>query len=490
MKPSHRFKTLSLRAAAVGAIALLAGCANLAPDYQRPALPVPATLDSSTPAPVSSTAETQTPALSWNDFLQEQRLREVVALTLENNRDLRVAVLAISKARAQYGVSRADLFPTLAANGEASNSNAGLQSSNSNTQPGVRRQYTAELGITSYEIDFFSRVRNLNDAALQQFFSITENRRSVQLSLVAEVVNAWLTLDADGRRLQLANNTLANLSRAYELSKRSFELGATSGLALAQAQTTVDAARIDVGSFTSLVARDRNLLALLIGAPMPVQWLPDGVIAAPNSDGTVPVRQALTASLLLAVPDNLPSSRLQNRPDVQAAEFALRSSYASIGAARAAFFPSITLTAAAGSSSSSLSNLFASGSSSWLFLPQIRLPIFDAGRNRANLDIAQIDRDSLLAEYEKAVQTAFRETADALAERATLASRLSAQRSLVAATEQVLALSEARYRLGSDSFLPVLDARRALYAAEQTRISLVLTEQLNRITLYKVLGGG
>jgi outer membrane protein TolC len=175
---------------------------------------------------------------------------------------------------------------------------------------------------------------------------------------------------------------------------------------------------------------------------------------------------------------------------VQAAEFALRSSYASIGAARAAFFPSITLTAAAGSSSSSLSNLFASGSSSWLFLPQIRLPIFDAGRNRANLDIAQIDRDSLLAEYEKAVQTAFRETADALAERATLASRLSAQRSLVAATEQVLALSEARYRLGSDSFLPVLDARRALYAAEQTRISLVLTEQLNRITLYKVLGGG
>lgn len=489
MKPSHRFKTLSLRAAALSAIALVAGCANLAPDYQRPALPVPATLDSTNTTP--SIPEIQTPALSWNDFLQEQRLCEVVALTLENNRDLRVAVLAISKARAQYGISRADLFPTLTATGEGNSSNTGSQTSNnSNAQTGVRRQYTAELGITSYEIDFFSRVRNLNEAALQQFFSITENRRSVQLSLVAEVVNAWLTLDADGRRLQLANNTLVNLSRAYELSKRSFELGATSGLALAQAQTTVDAARVDVGSFTSLVARDRNLLALLIGATMPEKLLPDGAVAEPIRADSAPRQQTKTASLLLDVPDNLPSTRLQNRPDVQAAEFALRASYANIGAARAAFFPSITLTATAGSTSSSLSNLFASGSSSWSFLPQIRLPIFDAGRNRANLDIAQIDRDSLLAKYEKTVQTAFRETADALADRATLESRLTAQRSLVAATEQVLKLSEARYRLGSDSFLPVLDARRAVYAAEQTLVGLVLTEQLNRITLYKVLGGG
>ena len=458
--------------AAVAALATLAGCASLAPDYERPASPVPATLDDS--ARVSDgEAMLDLSTLSWNDFLQAPRLREVVALALQNNRDLQVAILSIEKARAQYGIARADLFPSVDASGVAS-----------------RSQYSAQLGFSSYEIDFFGRVRNLNDAALQAFFRTAENRRSVQLSLVAEVANAWLTLDADGRLLQLAQDTLRSRQASFDLTARSYALGASSGLTLAQAQTTVDAARVDVASFTSRVARDRNALALLVGAQLPDGLLPEGATPSRPEMLTAQRLNAAPAAALLAVPANLPSSVLLYRPDVQAAEYTLRGAYASIGAARAAFFPSISLTASAGTASSGLGGLFETGSSIWSFVPQIRLPIFDAGRNRANLQVAQLTRDTALAQYEKTLQTAFREVADALADRATLGDRLAAQQSLRDATQRALTLSEARYKLGADSFLPVLDAQRSLYSAQQTLITLALSEQVNRITLYKVLGGG
>ena len=491
-----------VRATAASALALLAlaGCTSLAPDYARPMLPVPATLNGTNgpDGPEGTALTPETGPMGWQEFLQEPRLRELVALALQNNRDLRVAVLAIEKARAQYGVEQSSRFPAVGAT-TAGNRTRTADDLNTSGRSPTSSQYSAQLGFSSYEIDFFGRVKNLNEAALQEFLRTTENRRSVQLSLVAEVANAWLTLDADGRRLQLAQDTLRSRQKSYELTERSHALGAASGLTLAQAQTTVDTARADVAAFTSQVARDRNALALLAGAPVPAALLPDGANpgataspaqAASASASVAPAPSLATpAATLLAVPGDLPSSVLLNRPDVRAAEYTLRGAYASIGAARAAFFPSITLTASAGTASNALSGLFDGGNGTWSFAPQIRLPIFDAGRNRANLQIAETARDTALAQYDKAVQTAFREVADALAERATLAERLQAQQSLQAATLKALQLSQARYRLGADSYLPVLDAQRALYSAQQTLIGLALAEQANRITLYKVLGG-
>ena len=491
-----------VRATAASALALLAlaGCTSLAPDYARPMLPVPATLNGTNGpnGPEGTALAPETGPMGWQEFLQEPRLRELVALALQNNRDLRVAVLAIEKARAQYGVEQSNRFPAVGATAAGNRTRTADDLNTSGRSP-TSSQYSAQLGFSSYEIDFFGRVKNLNEAALQEFLRTTENRRSVQLSLVAEVANAWLTLDADGRRLQLAQDTLRSRQKSYELTERSHALGAASGLTLAQAQTTVDTARADVAAFTSQVARDRNALALLAGAPVPAALLPDGANpgataspaqAASASASVAPAPSLATpAATLLAVPGDLPSSVLLNRPDVRAAEYTLRGAYASIGAARAAFFPSITLTASAGTASNALSGLFDGGNGTWSFAPQIRLPIFDAGRNRANLQIAETARDTALAQYDKAVQTAFREVADALAERATLAERLQAQQSLQAATLKALQLSEARYRLGPDSYLPVLDAQRALYSAQQTLIGLALAEQANRITLYKVLGG-
>ena len=490
-----------VRATAASALALLAlaGCTSLAPDYARPMLPVPATLNGTNgPNGSEGTAlAPETGPMGWQEFLQEPRLRELVALALQNNRDLRVAVLAIEKARAQYGVEQSNRFPAVGATAAGNRTRTADDLNTSGRSP-TSSQYSAQLGFSSYEIDFFGRVKNLNEAALQEFLRTTENRRSVQLSLVAEVANAWLTLDADGRRLQLAQDTLRSRQKSYELTERSHALGAASGLTLAQAQTTVDTARADVAAFTSQVARDRNALALLAGAPVPAALLPDlpDVSTLAPATAATPATPALTtpalatpAATLLAVPADLPSSVLLNRPDVRAAEYTLRGAYASIGAARAAFFPSITLTASAGTASNALSGLFDGGNGTWSFAPQIRLPIFDAGRNRANLQIAETARDTALAQYDKAVQTAFREVADALAERATLAERLQAQQSLQAATLKALQLSQARYRLGADSYLPVLDAQRALYSAQQTLIGLALAEQANRITLYKVLGG-
>lgn len=488
-----------VRATAASALALLAlaGCTSLAPDYARPMLPVPATLNGPNGSEGTALAP-ETGPMGWQDFLQEPRLRELVALALQNNRDLRVAVLAIEKARAQYGVEQSNRFPAVGATAAGTRTRTADDLNTSGRSP-TSSQYSAQLGFSSYEIDFFGRVKNLNEAALQEFLRTTENRRSVQLSLVAEVANAWLTLDADGRRLQLAQDTLRSRQKSYELTERSHALGAASGLTLAQTQTTVDTARADVAAFTSQVARDRNALALLAGAPVPEALLPDGANpgataspaqAASASASVAPAPSLATpAATLLAVPGDLPSSVLLNRPDVRAAEYTLRGAYASIGAARAAFFPSITLTASAGTASNALSGLFDGGNGTWSFAPQIRLPIFDAGRNRANLQIAETARDTALAQYDKAVQTAFREVADALAERATLAERLQAQQSLQAATLKALQLSQARYRLGADSYLPVLDAQRALYSAQQTLIGLALAEQANRITLYKVLGG-
>ncbi|WP_431511914.1 efflux transporter outer membrane subunit [Variovorax sp. DAIF25] len=473
---------LPLRSLTLVAAAVLAGCVNLAPDYQAPALPVPQTLP-------SAKVEAGTPLdAGWRDFFVEPKLRGTIELALANNRDLRVAALNIERARAQYGIARAGLFPTIDAGAGGSRSRT-PGSLSTGGEPRYATQYSADLGLTSYEIDLFGRVRNLSEAALQSFFQTEATQRGTQISLVAAVATAWLQLAADEQRLQLARHTLESQRRSFDLIQRGHGLGAQSGLALAQAQSTVDAARADAAAFDSQVEQDRNALALLVGTTPPAELLPTPAATDPGT-ATAATAEPAPAARLLVPPAGLPSSVLQQRPDVLAAEHALRASNADIGAARAAFFPRIALTASAGTASSTLSGLFASGSSAWSFAPSISVPIFDGGANRANLRVAEAQQKIQLASYEKTVQTAFREVADALAERRTLAERLDAQRSLLDATSRSFSLSQSLFRSGASSYLDVLDAQRAYYAAQQTLIGLQLTEQTNRLTIYKVLGGG
>ncbi|MGJ7504955.1 efflux transporter outer membrane subunit [Variovorax sp. ZT5P49] len=465
---------IHFRLSALVAAALLAGCVNLAPVYSRPEAPVPTAWPASANAKEAKDA-TVSATTGWQSFINDDRLRRTIALALANNRDLRVAVQNIEKARAQYGVQRAELFPSVAATAGATRARTSAATSSSG-ESSIGSTYSASLGFSSYELDLFGRVRNLNEAALQSYLSTEATTRSTQISLVAEVASAWLTLAADNERLKLAQDTLASQQRSYALTGRMHELGASSALSLAQAQTTVDSARVDVASYTAQVALDRNALDLLAGATVPDDLLPAAGMA--------------TASALVDVPAGLPSTLLQQRPDVLAAEHTLQGSNADIGAARAAFFPTISLTASSGSSSTALSGLFKGGNSTWSFAPSVSLPIFNAGSNRASLDSAKAQREIDLATYEKTVQTAFREVADALATRGSIGEQIAAQQSLVDATQKSYTLSNALYRSGSYSFLEVLDAQRSLYTAQQTLIGLQLSEQSNRITLYKVMGGG
>lgn len=463
-----------LRTLSVVLAATLTSACTLIPDYQRPAAPVPTVFPNaaSTEAPV---VVPPADAIAWRDYFADARLREVIALALANNRDLRVAALNIEKARAQYRIQRADLFPAIGATA----SQTAQRLPDDLTRSGeaeTSRQYSATVGLSAYELDFFGRVRSLNAEALEQYLGTEEARRSAQISLVAEIANVWLTLAADRERLVLARNTFETRQKSFDLTRRIFEAGAVAALDLHQAQTLLESARADAARYRSFVAQDENALALVVGVPVSAELLP--------------TRLTDTISAVSDLPAGVPSEVLTRRPDILQAERSLRAANASIGAARAAFFPSITLTAAAGSASSTLDGLFGGGSGMWSFIPQIRIPIFEAGRLKANLDVAEVQRDINVAQYEKAIQRAFREVADALADRATLAEQLDARRKLVEATESGFRLSDARYKGGVDSFLGLLDAQRSLYLAEQELIIVRLTDAVNRVTLYKVLGGG
>jgi multidrug efflux system outer membrane protein len=463
------------------ALAAALGACSLMPAYQRPASPVPAAFPltrSSDAAPDAATSAATAADIGWRDFFADPRLQQLIGLALDNNRDLRVAVLNIEQSRAQYRIQNATRLPTVNASGSGSTSRSPADLSNTG-QAGISRQYSATLGFSAYELDLFGRVRSLNAQALQQFLASEEARRSTHISLVAEVANDYLTLAADQERLKLAQRTLQSQSDSYALTRRQAELGVASDLTLRQAQTTVESARVDVAGYTSQVAKDRNALTLVVGTPLPESLLPTGLddaLAALGSRSDLPA--------------GLPSTLLQRRPDVLQAEHQLKAANANIGAARAAFYPRISLTANAGTASSALSGLFKGGSGSWTFAPQINLPIFDGGSNRANLDLAMVDRDIDVAQYEKAIQTAFREVADSLAVRATVQSQLDAQTALVDASAESYRLSEARLRLGVDSYLQLLDSQRSLYAAQQNLIGTQLTRVANLVTLYKVLGGG
>ena len=463
-----------LRALMVALAASALGACSMMPAYERPVAPVPASLPQTqqSAGPVSAQA---VDSAAWADYFADERLRGVIALALDNNRDLRIAALNIERARAQYGIQRADLLPSIAVSGGQSAQRV-PGDLNMSGEPAISRQYSANLGFASYELDFFGRVRSLEEQALQVYLGTEEARRSAQVSLVAEVANAWLRLAADRERLALARSTLETRQQSVTLVRRSLELGAVSALDLNQAETLLQIARADAARYAALVAQDENALALLVGAAVPAGLQPP---ALDDSVAAVPV-----------LPADLSSEVLVRRPDVAQAERALMAANASIGAARAAFFPRITLTASAGTASSTLDGLFDAGSGAWSFVPQIRIPIFEAGRLQASLDVAEIQRDINVAQYEKAIQSAFREVADALAERATLAEQLAARQALVQATQRSFELSEARYKGGVDSYLNLLDAQRSLYGAQLELIGTRLSDAVNRVALYKALGGG
>lgn len=463
----------SLTAAAVAAATMaLAGCVSLAPRYERPAAPVPAQW----PTPSATQSGAAAADIAWDRFFADARLRSLIRLALENNRDLRVAALNVDRARALYQVERAAQLPTIAA-GLAGSSQRVSEDLSTTGSAYVSRSVSATVGLTSYELDLFGRVRSLSEQALQQFFATEEAARSTQIGLVAEVAGAWLTLATDLERLQLAQQTFDSQQRSYRLIQRSNELGIASALELRQAQVTLETARGDVARITSTVAQDRNALALLSGAPVPAEMEP----TAPLPAGVAQVAE---------LPAGVPSDVLTRRPDVLAAERQLQAANASIGAARAAFFPRISLTAGIGSASTDLDGLFSSGTRTWSFAPQLSLPIFTGGANTANLEATKVQRQIAVATYEQTIQSAFREVADALAARATLAEQMAAQQALVDALADAQRLAQARFDRGVDSYLQVLDAQRTLYAAQQSLVTLRLARDANIITLYKALGGG
>ncbi len=431
------------------AVALLAGC-SLIPSYEQPALPVAQATRWAPPIRIRMLPPTRSrrarPTSAGATFA-DARLRRLIEVALDNNRDLRVAALNVEAFRAQYQIERADLFPAIGVAAQETRQRIPADLSASGRRM-IVSQYGVSLGTTAWELDLFGRIRSLSEAALEQYFASDETRRSAQIALVASVANAYLALLADQAQLALTRDTLANYERSYGLTRRSYEEGIASRLDLRQAQTAVENARASLARYTRLVAQDENALVLLLGTGMPDD------LPAP-----LPLAEKLTAD----VPAGLPSELLQSRPDVLAAEHRLRSANANIGAARAAFFPRIALTASAGTASNALSGLFKAGSGTWLFQPQISLPLFTAGSLRASLDYAKIQKDINVAQYERTIQTAFREVADGLAARGTYTSQLEAQVRFVEAAQDAYNLADRRYRTGVDSYLAVLDAQRSLY---------------------------
>jgi NodT family efflux transporter outer membrane factor (OMF) lipoprotein len=443
------------------AAAALAAC-TMIPKYERPAAPVPGNWPY--PAAVTGVAPSE---LAWEKFFTDDKLKQLVGVALANNRDLRVAVLNIEQARAQYGIRRADRFPSvgLAVSGSRTPTSGGSEAS----------AYTAGLAVTAWEIDLFGRVASLSEAALAQFFASEEGRKAAQISLVSAVANAWLGLVADDELLKLTAETLKTREESQRLTKLRFDNGAASELDFRQAQSLAESARVTLAQLARQRAVDLNALALLLGQPVP-------------TDLQVP--PTTEAIALPDVPAGTPSDVLVRRPDVRQAEQQLIAANANIGAARAAFFPRITLTAGIGSASSELSGLFKGGSWGWTAAPQMLLQIFDAGRNNAGLASANVQRDIAVAQYEKAIQTAFREVADALAGRATFTDQLQAQRNVAEAEGVRYRLSELRYTNGVSSYLDLLDAQRSLFAAQQALVQTRLQQLQNQVLLYKALGGG
>ena len=461
MKPFHPAAMLLM-------LGLLDGC-SMAPLYARPDAPVAATYPGDTAGAGQSASD-----IGWREFFPDQRLQALIESALANNRDLRSAALRIEEARALYHVQSADQLPNL--NGTASQSRARIPGSLTPTgNPVVTSSYQVGVGLAAFELDFFGRVRSLNDAALAQYLATAEAQQSAQLTLVAEVAKAYLAERGTAEQLALAQQTLDGRQKAFDLSKQRFEVGAASALDLRLSETLVQTARVAQITLQRQRAQAENALTLLVGNPL----------------FNLPAATLLSNENIVAgIPAGLPSELLIRRPDIRAAEQRLKAANANIGAARAAFFPRISLTAGFGTSSNALSGLFEAGSRSWSFAPQLLLPIFDAGRNRSNLTLAQVRSQLAVADYEKTIQVAFREVSDALIARSSLDAQVDAQLAVVAAQTERLSLADQRFQNGIASELDVVDAQRELFSAQQ---ALVQTRQLrltNAVDLYRALGGG
>jgi multidrug efflux system outer membrane protein len=452
---------------------LLAGC-DLAPAYHRPGLPAPAHLPVGGVYPAAS-ATTAASDIAWQDFFVDPALRQVIGEGLANNRDLRVALANVEAARAQYRVQRADLLPTIGANAGATYA----RGSSAETFPGADRTshaYSVDAGFSAFEIDLFGRVRNLTKAALDQYLATEEGARSARITLISEIASAYLTMAADQDQLRISQGTLESFRQSLDLTTAQFQHGVISELEVKQAQTNYEQARYDIAALQTQIARDQNALNLLVGTTVAQDLLPTAL-----GDHVFTLTQ---------LPAGIGSDVLLRRPDVLQAEDQLKAQYANIGAARAAFFPQISLTALAGTLSSSLSGLFDHGSYTYQVAPTASQTIFDFGRNAANLRYAKASREAALATYEKAIQTAFREVADALAERGTIDEQLRARASRVDAAGTAYRLSDARYKSGVDPFLTTLDAQRTFYAAQQNLVQTRLDAASNLVELYRALGGG
>ena len=460
------------------AVTTLLGACTLEPHYHRPPAPVPALQG-------GTAGDTVAADIGWREFFPDPQLQQLIALALTDNRDLRVAALNVQSAQAQYRIQRASLFPTVDASAveqvqgiPAGVSAGGAGGGTAGAPPSGITVHTYDVGVgfTSYELDVFGRIRSLSHAALQQYFSSGETRRSVQLTLVAEVATAYVAVLADQTLLDITRDTLKSQDESYALTQKQFNGGTTTELALRQAETTVDTARANLAQYNRQLAQDRDALQLLLGAP-----IPDGIDFSGGLD---------RGNMVAELEEGIPSDVLVRRPDVLAAEHQLMAANAQIGAARAAFLPAISLTGNFGTESTQLSGLFKGGSRAWTFSPQISVPIFAGGANVANLQATKLARDTAVAQYEKAIQTAFREVADALVARGTLDEQLAAQQALVTASAAAYRLADMRYRGGVDSYLSALDAQRTLYSAQQQLQTVRFTRLQNLVTLYKALGGG
>ncbi|MGD9949909.1 MAG: efflux transporter outer membrane subunit [Desulfobulbus sp.] len=468
------FTSASKHIAATALLTLLGGCA-LAPEYTRPEMPVASQLPAISNLATKSGQAPTTPVvgaeLGWRNFFVDPQLQTIIKNALINNRDLRVSALNIASYQAQYRIQRSALFPEINATGFGTK-----QRTYSGGNNATLEYYSASVGISSYELDFFGRVRSLKDQALEQYLAMEETHRSAQISLVAEVAGAYLTWLTDKELLVITEDTKQTEEESYQLVQQRANEGMATQLELAQSRTSLETAKANLAMYQRQLALDINNLTLLTGSSLPSL----GRVSKKIDDQMA----------LAAPPDRLSSTILLQRPDIQAAEHTLKGANAQIGAARAAFFPSISLTASAGKMSGDLSHLFDGNSGAWLFTPSVSLPIFTAGRLQAELDVAKISKDISVANYELAIQTAFREVADSLVARETYDRQLMAQKANLAANQEYYSLAKIRYQQGLDSFLTLLDAQRSLYTARQRCLILQLAQLLNRINLYKVLGGG
>lgn len=457
----------------LGTMLSLAGGCTMIPHYSRPQAPVPTTLPSG-PAYAVATTNPAVPAseILWQDFITDSALRRVVEMSLTNNRDLRTAALNVERAEALYGIQRAQLLPTV-------NGNAGMARQrtpgdiNGTGHDRTASQYNVGASA-SWEIDFFGRIRSFSEAALQDYLATREARRSVQIALVSGVANAYLTLAADRESLHLAETTLETQQGTLDLVQHRYDRGIAADVDVQRARQQVETARGEIARYTQIVAQDINALNLLAGGIVPADLLPSELGAA---SPTQEIAAGISSEVLL------------QRPDVLQAEHHLMAANANIGAARAAFFPRVTLTASGGTASSELSGLFGSGSGTWAFSPQIVMPIFDP-RVWSAAKLAKTDQKIALAQYEQAIQSSFRDVADVLAVNGTVGDQLSAQEALVRSVSESYRLSVIRYEGGVDSYLSVLDAQRSLYVAQQRLVTLQLSKLSNHVALYAALGGG